>query len=845
MEKSYTYDAFISYRHTELDKFVAENLHKAMETFKLPKNVSRSDTVSRKRIERVFRDKDELPLSSNLEDPIITALKESEFLIVICSPRLKESIWCKREIETFIKFHGRNKILAVLVEGEPEESFPEEILYTEETVTNPDGTTSVTKKNVEPLAADVRGGNKKEVLKALKSESLRLLAPIFGVSYDDLRQRHRDRKVKRIIATSVTASVICLAIGICSTIAALQIKMQKEQIEKQAGEISAQADEIKAQADKIKAQNDTLLNNQAKSLAEKSLDLLEKGDRIGAIKTAGLALTEYDGIAMPYTPEAKYALTESLHIYDTMNIYKAERQLTASGVIDFMSVSPDKKTVIIADETGKLSIWDISSGELLDTISDIDILDREHLTYLDNDRLAYLSNDSKLNIYSISEKKIADTIPIKYSSSVSSDINGNYLATTAFGEYNVFDAKTLQLLYSYSSKSKHILNSKCYFSDSDVMIYTETKTADTNGNDGQSENMGILSTGTTTVSFIKLSDGKSYASRTLPYDIISDVVLKGDRAYVAAGSIGDISSKRAKTTSEITAFNLEDGATVWKYALDDKLIDGIMVPETKDAKNMMIYTFGNIYMLNKENGKETAVISSGFEIAGTAVFKDSGNFLIFNRRGELGFINQDQTDYLMLKYLFDCKSDNVKKFQAADNCFLVLPYNDNKITIYTASQNIDAKSYEGEIILGNGAVKEDDNDEPETSFTDHAQELGLEKASLATFILYSGDKETVFVSYSDDTLEIYRTEDMTLLGTIDDLQSDYVKHYLGADKEGNIYISGISHGYCLDSNYNLTARIEYLLGVDSENNRLIVGNNDEKFTLPIYTTEELLQKLAD
>ena len=41
MEKKWYYDAFISYRHTELDSFVAKNLHKQLESFKLPKNVAR------------------------------------------------------------------------------------------------------------------------------------------------------------------------------------------------------------------------------------------------------------------------------------------------------------------------------------------------------------------------------------------------------------------------------------------------------------------------------------------------------------------------------------------------------------------------------------------------------------------------------------------------------------------------------------------------------------------------------------------------------------------------------------------------------------------------------------
>ena len=85
-KKTYRYDAFISYRHSELDKFVAENLHTQMEAFKLPGNVKRSGVTTRKKIERVFRDQEELPLANNLEDPIVQALKDSEYLIVICFP---------------------------------------------------------------------------------------------------------------------------------------------------------------------------------------------------------------------------------------------------------------------------------------------------------------------------------------------------------------------------------------------------------------------------------------------------------------------------------------------------------------------------------------------------------------------------------------------------------------------------------------------------------------------------------------------------------------------------------------------------------------------------------------
>lgn len=92
MEKnSVKYDAFISYRHAEPDSFVAETLHKQLESFKLPGNVARSRTAQaemvKTRIQRVFRDKEELPLVTNLADPITEALENSEYLIVIYSPQ--------------------------------------------------------------------------------------------------------------------------------------------------------------------------------------------------------------------------------------------------------------------------------------------------------------------------------------------------------------------------------------------------------------------------------------------------------------------------------------------------------------------------------------------------------------------------------------------------------------------------------------------------------------------------------------------------------------------------------------------------------------------------------------
>ena len=101
--KKYTYDAFISYSHNEKDAFAAEQLHKTLEHYHIPKRIQQSS--GKKKIERVFRDREEMPISFNLASNIQEALEQSEFLILMCSPNSIKSEWVQREVETFLKSH--------------------------------------------------------------------------------------------------------------------------------------------------------------------------------------------------------------------------------------------------------------------------------------------------------------------------------------------------------------------------------------------------------------------------------------------------------------------------------------------------------------------------------------------------------------------------------------------------------------------------------------------------------------------------------------------------------------------------------------------------------------------
>ena len=100
------YNAFISYRHNERDSRIAGNIQRELERFSIPAPIRKSSGIHK--FERVFRDKEELPITIDLGDNIEQALANSDFLIVICSPDLLESRWCMREIELFLAQHPRN-----------------------------------------------------------------------------------------------------------------------------------------------------------------------------------------------------------------------------------------------------------------------------------------------------------------------------------------------------------------------------------------------------------------------------------------------------------------------------------------------------------------------------------------------------------------------------------------------------------------------------------------------------------------------------------------------------------------------------------------------------------------
>ena len=370
------YDAFISYRHTPLDMEFAKKVHAGLETFRVPKAVRQK--TGKNKIRRVFRDQEELPIGSDLNDNISAALKGSEYLIVICSPETPGSYWVAKEIETFIAMHDRRHVLAVLVDGEPADSFPPQLLTDENG--NP----------VEPLAADVRGATPGERNKRFKTELLRLAAPILGCNYDDLRQRHRERILKRNVTIAAVIAGVIAALGVSFGIynARMAARMRKLADEKAqlaqektvladdktrlADEKSQLAEEKTQLAEEVLAEYRQKQMNQSRFYAEEAMTLLRTGNREDAVLVAAAGLPGSADDTRPVVAEARFALASALRMYDVGTELKYDRLLTHDLTLRDMTLDHDKRYLTTVDDAGTVYVRDCESWKMLAKISPID-----------------------------------------------------------------------------------------------------------------------------------------------------------------------------------------------------------------------------------------------------------------------------------------------------------------------------------------------------------------------------------------------------------------------------------------------------------------------------------------
>lgn len=568
--KDTKFDAFISYRHTELDKFVAETLHKKLEAFRIPSSIKKKHKLPKDRIRRVFRDRDELPLASSLAEQITDALQNSEYLIVVCTPRLPQSQWCLKEIDTFIELHGRDKIYAILAEGEPQDSFPPQLLYDEKIQFNEEGVAEVIRTSVEPLAADVRGSSKNEIRKKMNDEILRLIAPMFGLNYDDLKQRHREQKMKRILSFTLAISVIFLVFGIFSSVLSLKIQQQADEIFEQNQIITEKNDEILAQSSLLEEQNKDLLKSYAVSMSLESQKLIlegQKHDSLYALRTAmpdSLADT-----SVPYTPQTQYTLTNLLDLYEPLTHYYPQVNYDLQAPVNSIKVSPDEKTFLMQDSHDTLFICNIGSPTPVKALELCESSNEYYYDFYDNDSILFNSP--------------AGLFYYNFITGESKELSEECMPVYKIPSEEAF------IVMTYDGIQKMDLTGKIYWSYSsfDLFLYSDVDIAfSTDGNYALISNYNVLI-------FLDTSTGEYINS--FEYTKNNPSVLYGNYFYFCECNL-------SPKYSTLYCYDITTGSMVWSKKYDDMYIYDVVIAVPDDIPYLIVNDYNKCYSFDVSSG---------------------------------------------------------------------------------------------------------------------------------------------------------------------------------------------------------------------------------------------------
>ena len=364
-KKKYKYGAFISYRHVEPDLTIAEILHDMIEKFNIPKHLrtvsNDGSLIDDKHVFRVFRDREELS-TKDLSTMIEEAIANSENLIVICSKRTSLSPWCRKEVQLFKKIHGANNIIPILIEGEPDESFIDELKNLKATFINSENVEE--EKNIELLAADIRPDEVKspsfkgyEILqnskdpklneltkKSLdilkKSEIYRIVASMLNVNYGDLKLRHQERYLKRIIYTSVAASIAMLIFVVSVTTLYLKSVVSERKANEQSSLMTLN------------------MANEANLQGNRMLGVLIAQE---AMKNVSPKMEKYNKLEAQY----ENILNNSLITLPFSNqfILPTESETASFGI------SSDSKWLISSGSFNNAIIWDLDNGGIKKTLT--------------------------------------------------------------------------------------------------------------------------------------------------------------------------------------------------------------------------------------------------------------------------------------------------------------------------------------------------------------------------------------------------------------------------------------------------------------------------------------------
>lgn len=251
-----TYRAFLSY--SRADDREANWVHGKLDAYKTPSALTGTEGSFGSipdSLHPIFRDRTDMAGGGQLSVSIHNALRESESLIVLCSPASAQSLWVRLEVETFISLGRADRIYPVIASNLPDCDDVEEAYF------------PLPLRGQGFLAADLRDirlpGSAQVVGDGRRGGLTKLIAGLLGAPLDALIQRERQRRAALYAAICF---VILLFAGISGVAAIGALTAQQK-----AAEVRELGNEV-SQSDR-RAQLSRLL-----SFSDKSREALESYD---------------------------------------------------------------------------------------------------------------------------------------------------------------------------------------------------------------------------------------------------------------------------------------------------------------------------------------------------------------------------------------------------------------------------------------------------------------------------------------------------------------------------------------------------------------------------------------
>jgi tetratricopeptide (TPR) repeat protein len=267
-EASIRYRAFVSYSHR--DSTWARWLHKALEGYAIDKDLVGRDTPLGpvpKTLRPIFRDREDFSAGHSLSEQTIAALAASQFLIVVCSPRAAQSKYVDEEIRRFKALGRADHVIAVIVDGEPNDPARECFPPALRGKVGADGV--LTGEREDPIAADLRRQGDGKVLAVQKA-----VARLIGVSLDEVR--------RRAVAAWRRKTTIATLAGLCAAVLLIV-----------SGYLAWHAERLTVEAERHEVRDDnrdrTL--NDIKVLTERLISMSQAQAAPGAERAVGEAVT--------------------------------------------------------------------------------------------------------------------------------------------------------------------------------------------------------------------------------------------------------------------------------------------------------------------------------------------------------------------------------------------------------------------------------------------------------------------------------------------------------------------------------------------------------------------------